>query len=357
MNSKNRLVTIFLFLVLAADWQVSTSFAEQQGVKSPGTRAATAANLSWSQFEDPSERAFTLDVPQGWTAKGGLFRLGYSDYRPMVNLQSPDGRTEIRFGDVAIPSYSLPSQFHEREGELYDLGAQAQMTVARYRTGPDFAVLYAKARFSSLCQSLTPHQNDLPPPWVETSSQAGGQSSQGQVTYQCNSGPGSRIAYAYAKTDRSPTLWQVTSLVSFIAPPEQVAIVRSIILHGSQSLRFNSEWIQYQKNMDEQALVYQRQRQQARLRALSQQVAQFESKMQSMQNQVSAFERGQASQAKQIEGFTNALVGITPTTDPLGNPRNVWTGSKSGYWTNGLGQTVNSDISPGPGWQPLKPNQ
>jgi hypothetical protein len=72
---------------------------------------------------------------------------------------------------------------------------------------------------------------------------------------------------------------------------------------------------------------------------------------------VNAFERGQAAQANQVAGFTNALIGITPTTDPLGNERDVWTGPKNGYWTDGLGQTVNSDTSLGPGWQPLTPKQ
>ena len=108
---------------------------------------------SWSQFQDPFEKAVSLDVPQGWTVKGGLFRLGYSDERPMVDLQSPDGAIEIRLGDVAIPSYTVPNQFHAQEGEVYDLGAQARLIVARYRTGPEFAVLYSHARFGSECRT------------------------------------------------------------------------------------------------------------------------------------------------------------------------------------------------------------
>jgi SAM-dependent methyltransferase len=32
--------------------------------------------VQWVQFQDPFEHAFTVDVPKGWTAKGGLFRLG-----------------------------------------------------------------------------------------------------------------------------------------------------------------------------------------------------------------------------------------------------------------------------------------
>lgn len=109
--------------------------------------------------------------------------------------------------------------------------------------------------------------------------------------------------------------------------------------------------------MDQQALDYQRARQQGRLRQLSQQVAEFEMKMQSMKNQVSSFERQQSRQAAQVESFGNILTGITPTTDPLGNPRDVWTGPKNGYWTNGTGQVINSDTSPGAGWQQLHPRQ
>ncbi|HEV2486220.1 MAG TPA: hypothetical protein VGT08_11875, partial [Terracidiphilus sp.] len=83
----------------------------------------------------------------------------------------------------------------------------------------------------------------------------------------------------------------------------------------------------------------------------------FEMKMQSMKSQVNAFERQQARQADQVTSFGNILTGITPTIDPLGNPRDVWTGTKSGYWTNGVGQVINSDVSPGAGWQQMRPRQ
>jgi hypothetical protein len=355
MNRKI-LLPIIAVLIYFTALSSQVSPAAHQTEKLRTTAAATTPNVEWVKFQDPFEQAFTMEVPQGWSVKGGLFRLGYSDYRLMVDLNSADGKADIRLGDVAIPSYSAPSQYHQREGEPYDLGAQAQMTVARYRSGQEFADLYAKSRFKSVCQSLTPKQNEGAAPVQDNSAQrAGGavSSSVGESTYQCDGG--SRAAYVYARTTLFQGLWQVTMLASFIAPTEEVGNARAILLRCSQSLQINPHWIQYQQKMDEEALVYQRQRQQARIRALSQQVAQFESRMQSMQNQVNAFERGQAAQAKQGAGFTNALIGITPTTDPLGNEHDVWTGPKSGYWTNGLGQTVNSDTSPGPGWEPLTP--
>ena len=89
---------------------------------------------------------------------------------------------------------------------------------------------------------------------------------------------------------------------------------------------------------------------------LAQQVQQFEAQMQAMRNQVSAFENQQAAQAAQVQGFDNALVGVTPTIDPLtGESQNVWTGSQGGYWEDGTGNVVNSATAPsGGGWHQLQ---
>jgi hypothetical protein len=126
-----------------------------------------SSNLTWKEFQDPSEQAFALDVPEGWVVRGGLFRLGYSDARPMVDIQSADGRTEVRIGDVAIPSYFVPNQIHSKEGDVYDLGQQAQLIVATYRSGADYARLYALARFTSVCKTLAPQSVDSETPVTE----------------------------------------------------------------------------------------------------------------------------------------------------------------------------------------------
>jgi hypothetical protein len=319
-------------------------------------RPATDASVQWVQFQDPFEHAFTVDVPKGWFARGGLFRLGYSDARPMIDLLSPDGQTNIRLGDVAIPAYFAPNQLH-REGDLYDLGAQAQLTVARYRSGQEYAATYAQSRFKSICANRSPQPID-PPPAVRDyvpDEIAPQKSSQGQAAYQCGSGPSAKAGYVYARTSLYQGFWTVPALGSIAAPAGQLPLARAILLRCSQSFRISPEWRQHQKQLDQEALVYQRERQQNRRRELSRQVAEFETRIESMQNQVNSFERGQARQAAQVESFGNALTGITPTVDPLGNTRNVWSGPKNDYWTSGTGQVVNSDLSPGAGWQPLQP--
>jgi hypothetical protein len=327
------------------------------GQGQPVSPPAGAPKLAWVRFQDPLERAFTVDVPQGWTVKGGLFRLGYSDQRPMVDLTSPDGRTNIRVGDVSVPLYTVPSQYHAREGEAYDLGAQAQMIVARYRNGPEYVVLYSQARFARTCQNAQSDTGvseftvpeylpiDTPPK----------QSSAGQVAYFCETSGGQRIAFAYTKTALFGDLWGATAIASFLAPREQASLAERILRHMAESFRVDSQWLEYQKRMDAEGLEYQRMRQRQRLQELQSQVRQFEAKMRALQSQVNVFERRQAQSAAQVESFTNAVIGVTPTTDPLtGENRTVWTGPKTNYWANGLGQVVNATNAPAPGWRQLE---
>ena len=321
--------------------------------------AAPLPKITYVKFEDPFEHAFTAEVPEGWEAKGGAYRLGFSDVRPMMDLKSPDGKSNVRLGDVAIPPYSLPNQYHPREGDTLDLGAQAQLTIARYRSGQDFARLYAFARFRDLCQKFEPQPSDSAPPVKNYIPQDATvvQSSDGQITYRCDEGGASRIAYSYADTTLLQGIWTVDAMGSFIAPASDVAAARAILLHVSETFTISPKWKEYQKQMDAEGTQYQIARQKQRLAALSAQLQQFEAKMRAMQNQVNAFERGQATQAAQVQSFDNMLVGITPTIDPLGNERDVWTGPHHNYWINGNGTVVNSDTSPGAGWQQLTPRQ
>jgi hypothetical protein len=351
MNLK-RVAPVILMVLSVIACEIATAHSNTTAAS-----RVSPANVSWVKFTDPLEQAFTLEVPQGWTVKGGMFRLGYSDHRQMVDMTSPDGKINIRLGDISIPPYFLPNQSH-LEGEVYDLGAQAQGRVARYRTGKEFSAAYGKVRFAHVCTTLNSRQSNLPPITKPIESvreiSAASKTSDGEATFSCESAKEARIAYVFSQTAPSGGLWQVSNLVSYVAPDAQVSETRSIIEHSEKTFVLSPAWIQKQKQLDEQALVYQRERQQARMRQLSEQVAQFEARMQAMQNQVTQFERGQAQRQGQFQGFDNVVAGVTPTADPFGNARDVMTGPKNSYWRNpATGETVNVDKSPGPGWQQL----
>lgn len=332
-------------------------------VAMPGAAAVLhdghGVGVEWVKFEDLAERAFTLEVPQGWRVKGRLFRLGYSDERVMVDITSPDARVNIRLGDVSVRSYEIPVRPDTQEGHVDDLGAQVQLLIARYRTGPEFVVAYSHARFFRICQNPAPDPDDVDfvmqdylPADVATK-----QTSTGQIAYRCNTKQGVEIAFAYVRTSLYGQLWQVPALISFMAPPDKVIMARNIALHCARSFHLNAAWIEYQKQMDAQGLQYQRARQQQRLDQMSQQVQRFEAKMRSTQNQVEAFRRQQNGRSEQVESFTQALRGVTPTVDPMaGEAREVWTSPKIQYWVNGLGDVVNSNSRPSPSWHQLQTN-
>jgi hypothetical protein len=346
--------------IAAAAALVFTSFpnvACRSSAKAAASQApgASVPATAWVSFQDPNEKAFGAEVPQGWTVHGGLFRMGYSDERPMIDITSPDGQTSVRLGDISVPTYAVPTPLHPTEGQIDDLGAQAQLVFASYRTGPQFAVLYARVRFDQTCKSPTADTADVNfsiPDYIPNAS-SGTQTSTGRIAYSC--GSGQKIAFDADRTTLTSAIWSVPTLGSFIAPPAQLALARAVLLHCAQTFKFNPAWLNYQKQMDAYALQYQRARQQNRLAQLAQQQQQFEAQMQAMRNQVTAFENRQASEQAQFQNFDNVLNGVTPTIDPLtGQSKNVWTGPASNYWTNGVGDVVNANGSPGAGWHQLQ---
>ena len=318
------------------------------------TAQGMARAESWTVFQDPLEKAFTVEVPQGWTVKGGMFRLGYSDERPMVDLTSPDGRINVRLGDLAIPAYTVPSQYHNHEGDMVDLGAQARLVVARYRSGPEFAVLYSHVRFTQECQQAIGDavNVDLALPNYISPDAKPGHSSNGEIAYRCGAGGAQRIAFSYARTFAQGDLWSVPTLGSFISTEDRVAEARAVLLHSAQTLKMSPQWLQQQKALDDLAIQYQRARQQKCPKAMTAEMRQFEAQMQATRNQLASFERRRTSEA---DNFSQALRGVTPATDPFAcQAREIWKGTKNTYWTNGSGAVVNTDYSPGGGWHQIE---
>ena len=60
-----------------------------------------ATNASWVTVRDTREKAFSIQVPQGWKTYGGLFRFSTIDARMLVDMTSLDGLTNIRIGGRA----------------------------------------------------------------------------------------------------------------------------------------------------------------------------------------------------------------------------------------------------------------
>lgn len=280
------------------------------------------ANVGWTKFQDSFEKAFSLSVPQGWTVQGGLFRLGFSDARGMISIKSPDGKIDLRIGDLAIPVYTAPGKYRAREGLNYDLGAEAQLVFATYRTGPQFAALYSQARFGTVCQDpqKNPSHINFTMPDYSPLDFTPKHSSAGQIAWLCQTSDGPRVALTFARTVDAGQMWGVLTLVSLLAPPDQVQQARDIALHCVRSLKLEPKWIAYQHNMEKEGLEYMRARQDRRTCWPDKQIHQFESRMREMQEEVTAFEQhrpvGGTCFGRKGE-LAEILDGVTPTVDPL----------------------------------------
>jgi len=104
----------FTLLLTAADGAPAPVAATRrnapQAVTQSASRAAPAANVQWSEFADPAEHAFTMQVPAGWRVQGGTIRKNPIEIPMGVTATSPDGSITIFYSDPNVPIYSVPAR-------------------------------------------------------------------------------------------------------------------------------------------------------------------------------------------------------------------------------------------------------
>jgi hypothetical protein len=133
-------------------------------------------------FTDPTENAFTISVPQGWNAKGGVQRSSATNAKTWVQAISPDGLTTVSIGDPQIPFFTLPSQQHAAGSTVQSLSGPSP--VEPYENGVQFAADYAQKAFGSSCTGLTQTGSQPLPEFVQKA-----QASMAQLEAALNSPP------------------------------------------------------------------------------------------------------------------------------------------------------------------------
>jgi hypothetical protein len=117
-------------------------------------------------FTDPTENAFTIQVPQGWSVKGGVQRASPTAATPWISATSPDGATVISIGDPSIPSFILPSPYHAA-GSTVQNAAGSVSAVEPYESGVQFAGDYAQRAYAQTCAPLQPAGSQPEPDFVQ----------------------------------------------------------------------------------------------------------------------------------------------------------------------------------------------
>lgn len=301
--------------------------------------AQAQSNTGWTTVTDPREHAFSIDIPQGWKAFGGMFRSNPVDARPFVDMTSPDGRTNIRIGDASIPSYDLPNPALER---LHSIGK----FVAPYPSGDQFAAKYGQTRFPVLCQNLQLSKTgQAEPTWGRGS--GGIRITAGWAGFTCASNGQLMGAYVYAETlEVMPTFgsaghWYVITLGSVIAPMQQGRAAGDMMAHSYKSIALNPEWMRSQGQM---------------IAAVRQGILNSAAAVQRIYDQASqSYQKNMQMQAREVDNFNDVQLGQTYARSAAGQYYVVPTGRGGTQWVDPLGVVKESAMVPGPGFTQLTP--
>ena len=175
-------------------------------------------------WREPSELAYTIGVPQGWQAAGGIRRQDATHYRTGVQMTSADGGSLIRFGDQRLDSCTVPGP-----GMAGLPPAQGTMQYCQPQSAAQFVVDYLQR---ALVQDLRITNVRLAGPFERTDL---------AQRAQANTLPGLRVGYSVAELhfggqrNGAPVAGSVLATVTlFYASPGQnfIAATQSYKLTG-----------------------------------------------------------------------------------------------------------------------------
>ena len=298
------------------------------------------AQTNWVTVRDTREQAFSISAPKGWTVHGGMFRLSALDARPVVDMTSPDGRSNIRIGDI-VPAYVQATPILARmgftEGKVMP-GSGSWPIVARFRSAQEYIAKYGTVRFASLCASVEATHIQPTEPRINKTQIPRGQNTAAEGFFTCTAHGQPMVGYVYGETWATGpgpgAIWGVGALGSFLAPAEQAKVVGELLAQSWKSWAFNPAWGKAQQDL---VNAFARKSTADLQRNLAESQSRFDRTMRTIHHQT--------------DNFNDILNGVTYTRDPTnGAHREVPTGTGGTHWMNGNNVVVESSLSPGPGF-------
>jgi hypothetical protein len=210
------------------------------------------AGLQFQTWMDPTERAFSAEVPVGWRVSGGIRRNSPTSRTDEIVAQSPDGQI-VRTNDA-----SLPTQFVEPNLTLERLGVREGMMypgtknpVMRFRRAVNFATEYIQMKVSQNCGNLQFTSQRDRPDYVQALGSRGllsnnNQVTAGEVVFTCQSGGRPIVGYLFAETSLSiyqgvGNMW-TAKVNGFIAPAGRATQADAVLQRIQASFRMNPQW-------------------------------------------------------------------------------------------------------------------
>ena len=232
-----------------------------------GAASAPRIDVAYVRFQDPSEGAFSLDVPRGWRVSGGLVRKAPVDVRSQVVASSPDNHVHLRIGDADVPPFTLPTpllvQSGFREGATYSPGYGVNMLVMRYLPGEQFAQSWVTSKVGPTCAGLQIVNTRPLPRTVEAmnaimarhgSPAVSQRLHAGDLAFRCQRGEVPMVGYLFVATlltagSAGGGTWHVDQLQGYLSPPARAGEAQAVLSHMAETVTLNPEWVRMQQNI------------------------------------------------------------------------------------------------------------
>jgi len=277
------------------------------------------------RYTDTTEHAFSLEVPRGWGVKGGIARRSMMQPHTALTLRSPGGLTQIALGNLHAYTYTLPSPLAPRENTPYAAGAD-QLWVLQYRTGEQFAQMYAAHFLTQQCQKVqlvnARHRADGSRPPTRAVNGLTYSASAGEAFLTCEKEGHQFEAYVYAQTE----------------------LTGQPGTGGIWSYRIDPRWMATQLKVSADLANH----------AIAQASAQLDANSTSIAGTFSS-DTAAAARANQDE-MHRLISGFDEYQTAGGQRKTVPYAAATNWWSNGQGQTrgTQGPIGPGPGFGEMK---
>jgi hypothetical protein len=241
--------------------KILKSFSYLNGA-STGRESLSGSGLQFKSFSDPNENAFSVEVPSGWTVKGGMYRKAQVDVRPELLIQSPDGKVGIRIGDRNLPPFIEPNRMLElggfHVGSTYSPGYGVNLLVEPYIAGEQFASTYASNHLKQSYQNVriveSKDRSDLTDQLNEVYSQLGNvklTAGSAALTAERNGTPyeGYYLAGTLESSMGEQGMWVAQFLDGYMAPRGRTSEAEEVLKHALETYRIQSSWANMQQGI------------------------------------------------------------------------------------------------------------
>lgn len=315
--------------------------------------AGAPGGLTYVRWKEPTEGAWSVEVPKGWKVTGGLKRFAPTDVRGEVVVTSPDKRIRVSAGDCDLPTFTEPNPtgvaLGFKEGTWYSPSGTQKFMIRRFLTGLEVGREYVSKRIGQSVTELEVVKERERPELVAALNEAikknaqpgqSGRATAGEVAFKGQL-EGSPCVGSYFVGTRGTTLevagidpislWNVVLLYGYAATKEKADVAASVLDRLVKSFEYSPEWVRMQQNITIESARIVHETNEDISKKLSE-----------------SYWRRAASESEISRRRSNATLGVEDVTDPGSNMTYKVESGSNYYWLDDRGYIVGTDTPGAP---------